>query len=63
MAFFVSRNEYSDRLLDQASGPLQIGTVVEGTNIPDVESDSTPIADDIDVPVCFVEPNERFESS
>ena len=30
---------------------------------PSVESGSAAIADGIDVPVCFVGPNERFESS
>ena len=38
----------------QAPSPPQIGTVVEGANIPEVESDSTELADSIDVPFCFV---------
>ena len=29
---------------------------------PSVEADSTAVADGMDAPVCFVGPNERFES-
>ena len=38
------------------SGRLQFGTVVVGSNIPGCRSDSTAVANSIDVPVCFVGP-------
>ena len=41
----------------QAPSPPQIGPVVEEANVPDIESDSTALADSIDAPFCFVGPS------